>query len=49
MTPPSDTRPAPFTMREAFWYWPKLGFKVDTINLTAACALVGLVLSYRHG
>jgi chromate transporter len=26
MTPPRDTRPAPVTLREAFWYWLKLGF-----------------------
>ena len=26
MTPPPDTRPAPVTLREAFWYWLKLGF-----------------------
>jgi chromate transporter len=25
-TPPPDTRPAPVTLREAFWYWLKLGF-----------------------
>jgi chromate transporter len=26
MTPSRDTRPAPVTLREAFWYWLKLGF-----------------------
>jgi len=26
MTPPRDTRPAPVTLRDAFWYWLKLGF-----------------------
>jgi chromate transporter len=26
MTPPRDIRPAPVTLREAFWYWLKLGF-----------------------
>jgi chromate transporter len=26
MTPPRDTRPDPVTLREAFWYWLKLGF-----------------------
>ena len=26
MTPPPDIRPAPVTLREAFWYWLKLGF-----------------------
>jgi chromate transporter len=26
MTIPSDIRPAPVTLREAFWYWLKLGF-----------------------
>jgi chromate transporter len=25
-TPPPDTRPAPVTLRDAFWYWLKLGF-----------------------
>jgi len=49
MTPPRDTRSAPATLREAFWYWFKFGVKVGTIKLIAACALVGLVLSYRYG
>jgi chromate transporter len=26
MTLPRDTRPAPVTLRDAFWYWLKLGF-----------------------
>ena len=26
MTLPRDTRPAPVTLRQAFWYWLKLGF-----------------------